>query len=556
LQQSVGVTRYFRYREYRRSFLIEQADLLLETSEPVAMAVFDSTATSNHVIQKAARAGKALFLRQVLVYGFNIGGSVILARLLPAAQYGYYGIVLFLIVFLGIFGGTGFAGNLIRMNEEPTSRDFEVMFTVQQAMIAVIFAFVWFIAPRLGIAYHLGVSGAWFFRMFGGALVLTSFMVMPQIKMERELAFDRLAMVEVCQAVGFNVSAILFALKGWGALSFSAALLMRSGIGAVLAHLSSPWKFAFRWDLELLKKHLQYGVALQAGQVIGVVVRDSISPLLIGMLLGAADVGYVTWATSLAGYSIWVLVPLQRLYLPLFARLQSDPARLKTVVESVLWMVNAVVAPLALITLALSHPITKVIFGDKWAVALPLYYLICAANTLASNVLPLTGVLNALGQSRKTLQLSILWTTATWVFGAPLVWWFGLKGFGFALIGIQSTNILLYRSVSRLTGVTILKSYFPSWPVSAGIAAALVLLQVVSPVHHITGLVTYGILAMSVYAAILWFGFPDKSRRILRLREVRPRFASRSISDQWGRCETEKQSRRSSRLNANSREER
>jgi O-antigen/teichoic acid export membrane protein len=500
--------------------LSEQADLLLEISEPVAVPVFDSTATSNHVIQKATRAGKALLVRQVLVYGFNIGGSVILARLLPAAQYGYYGIVLFLIVFLGIFGGTGFAGNLIRTNEEPTSRDFEVMFTAQQGIIAVIFAIVWLISPRLGVGYHLGVYGAWFFRMFGGALVLTSFMVMPQIKMERELAFDRLAMVEVCQAIGFNVSAILFALKGWGALSFSAALLVRSGIGAVLANLSAPWKFALRWDLELLKKHLHYGVALQTGQVIGIIVKDSISPLLIGMLLGAADVGYVTWATSLAGYSIWVLVPLQRLYLPLFARLQDDPARLRTVVESVLWMVNAVVAPLALITLALSHPITKVIFGDKWVAALPLYYLICAANTLASNVLPLTGVLNALGQSRKTLHLSILWTTATWAFGAPLIWWLGLKGFGIALIGVQLTNMILYRAVNRLTGITLLKSYFPSWPVSAGIAAALVLLQIVSPVHRITGLVAYGLVAMAVYIAILWFGFPDQSRRISRLREV------------------------------------
>ncbi len=483
------------------------------------MPVFDSTANANHVIQKAARAGKALLVRQVLVYGSNIWGSVLLARLLPAEQYGYYGIVLFLISFLGIFGGTGFAGNLIRMNEEPTDSDFEVMFTAQQGMILMIFAAVWFISPRLGIAYHMGPSGAWFFRMFGGALVLTSFMVMPQIKMERELAFDRLAMVEVCQAIGFNVAAILFALKGWGPLSFSAALMVRSGIGAVLAHISAPWKFAFRWDSTVMKTHLHYGVALQGGQVIGIIVRDSISPLLVGMLLGAADVGYVTWAASLAGFSIWVLVPLQRLYLPLFARLQSDPARLKTVVEGVLWMVNAVVAPLALITLALSHPITKIIFGEKWVAALPLYYLTCTANIFASNVMPMTGVLNALGQSRKTLSISILWTTATWGFGVPLTWWLGLKGFGITLIVVQLTNFVLYRAVHRLTGVSAWNSYLPTWPVSAGVAAALIMLQIVSPVRHITGLAAYGLSGMAVYVLILWFGFPDKTCRVLRLRE-------------------------------------
>ncbi len=485
------------------------------------MPLVDATAGSNHVIQKATRAGKALIVRQVLVYGSNIGGSVILARLLPAEQYGYYGIVLFVIAFLAIFGGTGFAGNLIRMNEEPTSSDFEVMFTAQQCMIVLLFAAIWMISPRLGTAYHMGFAGPRFFRMFAGSLVLTSFMVMPQIKMERELAFDRLAMVEVCQAIGFNVSAILFALKGWGALSFSAALLIRSAIGAVLAHVSSPWKFALRWDRQILERHLHYGVALQTGQVVGIILRDSISPLLVGMLLGAADVGYVTWATSLAGYSMWVLMPLQRLYLPLFARLQGDPARLKKVIETVLWLVNAVVAPLALVTLALSHPITRIIFGQKWMAALPLYYLICLGNIFASSVLPMLGVLNAIGQSRKTLYLSVLWTSATWAFGLPLTWWLGLKGFGIALVCVQLTNVVLYRMVKRSTGVSTLLAYMPSWPIAACVGAALIVLQSVSPVQNLVELITYGVTGMLVYGLILWFGFPEKASKIAQLRTVR-----------------------------------
>jgi O-antigen/teichoic acid export membrane protein len=494
--------------------LIERADLLMNTSEPVPMPALDASANFNQVIRKATRAGRALILRQVLVYGFNVGGSVILARLLPAEQYGYYGIVLFLIAFLAIFGGTGFAGNLIRMNEKPTSTDFEVTFTAQQAMVFVIFAAVWFVSPRLGVAYRMGPPGALFFRMSGCALVITSLMVMPQIKMERELAFDRLAMVEVCQAIGFNLSAILFAVRGWGALSFSAALLVRSCIGAVLVNICAPWKFAFRWDRGVMDRHLRYGVALQSGQVIGIILRDSISPLLVGMLLGAADVGYVTWATSLAGYSMWVLMPLQRLYLPLFARLQNDPARLKKVVESVLWLVNAVAAPLALLTVALAGPITKLIFGSKWTAALPLYYLLCGGNMFASSVQPMLGVLNALGQSRKTLSLSVLWTSATWLLGAPLTWWLGLKGFGIALIGVQLINLVLYRTVQRLTGVSIWKAYLPSWPVSAGVAGALVLLQKARPVTHVADLAVYGLCGIAVYALVLWFGFPAKSRGV------------------------------------------
>ena len=151
---------------------------------------------SNVVIRRAARASTALLVRQALVYGANILGSMILARMLPPDQFGFYGIVLFAIAFLGIFGGTGFAANLIRMSDEPSTEEMRVVFTAQQLMVGVMFLALWFAAPSLSSLYRMPEYGRWFFRMIGGALVMTSFMVMPQILMERELAFDKLAIVE------------------------------------------------------------------------------------------------------------------------------------------------------------------------------------------------------------------------------------------------------------------------------------------------------------------------------------------------------------------------
>ncbi len=498
--------------------MIDQDQILIEVTEPAPTPIIDAAADSNRVIRKATRAGKALILRQVFVYGSNIGGSVVLARLLSPDQYGFYGIVLFAIAFLGIFGGTGFAGNLIRTHDEPSAQDFEVMFTAQQLMVMFLFVGIWFASPQLAHTYHMTRNGIWFFRMLGASLVLTSFMVMPQIKMERELAFDSLALVEVCQAIGFNVSAILFALKGWGALSFSVALMVRSATGAILAHFSAPWKIGFQWDLPVLKKHLQYGVALQAGQFVSM-LKDSISPLFVGMVLGAADVGYVTWASSLAAYSVWILMPMQRLYLPLFARLQHDPPKLKQVLEYVLWLANTIAAPLTLITLALAHPITRIIFGARWNQALPLYYLFCVGNLFVPCSTPMLGALNALGESRKTLYMGVIWMAATWGFGVPLTWWLGLNGFGIAMIGVGLTNLVLYWMVWRLTRVVPWAAYLPSWPVSVLIAAALILIQIAMPARNLPTLVGYGVAGFIIYALVLWFCFPDKTRRILRMRE-------------------------------------
>ncbi len=501
--------------------MIDEDQMLMELTEPVPVPVIDAAADSNRVIQKATRAGKALIFRQVFVYGSNIGGSVVLARILPAEQYGFYGIVLFFIMFLAIFGGTGFAGNLIRMPEEPSRSDFKVMFTAQQFTVLVIFAIGWLVSPRLALTYHMASNGVWFFRMLGASLVLTSFMVMPQIQMERDLDFDRLALVEVCQAVGFNLSAILFALKGWGALSFSGALIVRSTTGAVLAQLSAPWKIGFECDFPVLRKHLHYGVALQTGQFVGI-LKDSISPLFVGVLLGPADVGYITWASGLAAYSVWVLMPMQRLYLPLFARLQHDPPRLKKVVEYVLWLANAIAAPLTMVTLALAHPITRLIFGVRWLQALPLYYLFCFVNLFVPFSTPMSSVLNALGESRKTLYMSLIFMLGTWGFCVPFTWWLGLNGFGVGMIGVSLTNLVLYWMVWRAARISPWAAYLPSWPLSAVIAAVLIALQLAMPVHNIPGLIAYGLAGLAVYTSVLWFAFPEKTRRILRMMEAKP----------------------------------
>jgi O-antigen/teichoic acid export membrane protein len=476
----------------------------------------DQPIPSNTVLRRAALASTALAIRQALVYGANILGSVILARLLPPDQFGFYGIVLFAVAFLGIFGGTGFAANLIRTKNEPSTEDMRVVFTAQQLMVGVLFLALWVAAPSLSSLYRMPEYGRWFFRMIGGALVMTSFMVMPQIRMERELAFDRLAIVEVSQALAFNLSAVFLAWRGFGALSFSTALMIRAATGAILAHRKMPWKMGLMWHTPTLFRHLHFGIALQAAQFVAM-LKDSISPLFVGMFLGAADVGYVTWASGLSAYALWILMPMQRLYLPFFARLQHDRAQLRRVVSFALWMANLVAAPLTTVTLALSRPITILIFGPKWLVALPLYYLFCVGTLFVPCSTPLLGVLNALGQSKKTLGISVMWMATTWLFGVPCIVLFGLNGFGVAMIGVQLTNLVLFWMVWRVLAVSPLVAYWPSWPLAAGVGLLLFLAQFALPIHSVLLLSCYAATGIIVYGAVLWFAYPQKIRTVVSL---------------------------------------
>src|ERR1700733_12137493 len=110
--------------------------------------------------RQAATGAVALLVRQGLVYGSNILGGIILARLLTPGEFGFYGVVLFFVVFLNIFGGTGFAANLIRTEEHPSAADFRAVFTAQQTIVALVFVSIWISAPWLAAHYHMRHHGS------------------------------------------------------------------------------------------------------------------------------------------------------------------------------------------------------------------------------------------------------------------------------------------------------------------------------------------------------------------------------------------------------------
>ena len=435
--------------------------------------------------RQAANGAAALLVRQGFVYGSNILGGVILARVLSPGEFGFYGVVLFFVAFLNVFGGTGFAANLIRTEEHPSSADFRAVFTAQQMIVALIFVFIWLSAPWLSIHYHMQQHGSGFFRLIGLSLALTSLMVISQVLMERELAFGKLAVVEVAQAIAFNVVAVILACRGVGVLSFAIALAIRAACGALLSNIVEPWAMGWLWDKSVLKRHLRFGLALQTSQFVSL-MKDSITPVFVGLYLGAARMGYVTWAITLAGYPTMILMPLQRLYLPLFARLQSNREELRIYAGHATWVTNAIAAPLVVGTCALAHPITVLIFGRKWLIALPLFFCLAIANVVASNSAPLLGLLNAVGRSNFTMVLAIAWMSGTWVLGVPLMIRFGLIGFGIAVIAVQVTNISLYWAVWRELSLSVWPTLWPSWAIALAVGSLMFSFQKLVPIQGLT----------------------------------------------------------------------
>lgn len=473
------------------------------------------------VASKALQGAVALGIRQILVQGARILGGILLARLLTPAQFGVFAIILYLQTFVTAFGDAGLAASLIRQQEEPSGDDYRAVFTVQQLFVFCITAVLWTAAPRIGARYHLQAGDAWLFRLAALSFLITSFMVIPVTRLERSLAFRKIAIIEPAQAILFNGVAVVLAWRGFGSLSFGWALLARAVAGTAIANWIHPWKIGWKWDWQRVRTHMSFGLPYQGIQVASL-LKDSISPVLIGLLLGTADVGYVTWAGMLAAYPVLALLALQRIYMPAFARLQHATAQLAAMTENVIWATNAVTAPLAVVTLTMVVPITRVIYGEKWLVAIPYFYLFWAANIFLPTATPALALLNALGRSRTAFMFAIIWMAGTWMIGAPLVWLYGPMGYAVANFVVQLSNLWLCRAAQKLVPFRVLPVAIPCWLIACAVGA---LEYAVCRLHSPLGLAAiayYALGAGIVYSAGLYVFYKNKVQMVwMSLRGAR-----------------------------------
>ena len=430
---------------------------------------------ADSIAGRALRGGVVLGVRQVVVHAANLLGLVALARLLAPAEFGTIAIALFLHNVLASVCTLGLGTSLVRKADEPVEDDFRTVFTTQHLVAAVVALAGWVAAPWLVALYARPDGDVVLFRAVALATLLVPLSTIPATRLERQLCFGRLAAVEIAQALAYNATAVVLAWYGLGTRAIAVALLLRVALLALLAHAASPWRLRYALHRSRLVVLARFGVPLQAATWISL-AKDGLTPLLIGLTAGAAAVGFVDWAQTLATYPTLVLMILQRVYVPAFARVQDRPAELARLVERCVRATNAVAAPLAVVTLVLVGPILSLGFGERWRAAQDLFYWLWCANLFVPTVTPLVGLLTALGRSRAVLGLALAWMLGTWLIGAPLVLLLGPIGYGVANLLVQLTVFWVVRLTRERLDVALLPQVLPGWAcaVPVGIATALV----------------------------------------------------------------------------------
>lgn len=304
--------------------------------------------------------------QQVVQFGIGI----VLARLLTPQDYGLLAMAAVFIGFLAIFKYMGFHTAIIQRREVSDDLLSSVHYFVI-AVSGVLFVATVAVSPLLAWCYReprvLSVTA-----VLGFNFLLSAPGLMPFAILNRQMKFDRIAVVDMtCLVIG-GATSVAMALAGTGVWALVTGSIAGTAASTIMYRFLSQWRprQIFLWSE--IRSVIGFGANITGFNIFNYFARNA-DNLIIGMFLGAGPLGFYSQA-----YGI-MLKPrdtvtnvLMQVLFPVFSRMQDDDTRLRLAYLRSCGAIAFVTFPMMLGLLSVAHPFVVVVLSDKWLPAVPL----------------------------------------------------------------------------------------------------------------------------------------------------------------------------------------
>jgi O-antigen/teichoic acid export membrane protein len=349
-------------------------------------------------LQQTARRGiRWSALSQVGRQVVQIATLAVLARVLAPRDFGLFGMATIVSGFVALFRDLGTGAAVVQARE------------VDDAFLSGVF---WFnVAAGLAL---LGVSLAMaplVAHIFGeprvGSVLSTLALSFPvsalgtvhQAMLERRLAFDRLATVELCAALVGAAVGISLACTGYGVWSLVGQTLAAAAVGTALLCLGARWRPRLQLALPRLRQVASFSLQLTGNNVLNYAVRNG-DAFLLGKYWGAQELGYYNLAYRVLLFPVQNIAHVvARVTFPLYARLQDDDAAVRRIYLRVAVAIALVAFPLMITVAIAARPIVLVFFGPAWEPAALLISILAPIGMLQSIGTTVGGIFQAKGRA-------------------------------------------------------------------------------------------------------------------------------------------------------------
>lgn len=361
---------------------------------------------------------------------------LLLARALPAAEFGALSIVHTLLSFSSFFSDAGVT-NILYQTDLPDRNTRASLFWWGMGWAAALALLLALAAGPMADFYGMPALRA-ALPVAGLGMILASAGNQHRTLLRRDLRFAALAQIDLAALAVRAVLSLWWAHQGHGCLAVVwgtavgnlAALLLYAGAGA------RDWLPLFYCRRHLLRPFLAFG-RFQMGERAANYLAERSDVLIIGKVLGAEALGcYDVMKQLLARPESVFNVIGGTVALPLMARRASDAAFLRDTYLALLRRLNALNFPFFICCMALPAPLLALGLGPAWAGQERVFQGLAAYQLLHSTYNPV-GVLQ---MAKARADLGFYWNLCLLLLMPACVW----LGLSCGLVGVAFAIFVLF----------------------------------------------------------------------------------------------------------------
>jgi O-antigen/teichoic acid export membrane protein len=370
--------------------------------------------------------------------------GVILARLLGPKDYG-------LIALTGIFTSisaaitdAGFEKTLVQ-KKDLTGIQISTIFYINIllglliTMVFVItapFIAIFFNEPKLTVVLQVTSIG----------ILVTAFGQTQQALLIKEIQFKKISYAKIISSIVSAIVGLVLAYSGFGvwALVFSGLSFQTSNV--LFFWIQASWYPQLKFSFASVKSMLGYGMNILASSIF-FFLNQQFNNFVVGKFYTKAQLGLFNRGNKFPDLIVSIIQSVVlKMSLPLFAKLQEDPARLREAVKKTDKVIAFVSFPLLILLLVKAEDITIFLFTEKWRGSIIFLQLFCVVKLFEPFITVQRELL--LSQGKAGLLLKIFVATSV----AEMVLIFAVIKFDIIYVVISS---LVCRAAQYLTYLII-----------------------------------------------------------------------------------------------------
>lgn len=345
-------------------------------------------------------------LEQFGTRGISVVVSIVLARILGPEEFGTVALLTIFLTLSSCLVNSGFSMALIQ-KKDVDDLDLNSVFYLNLAISLLIFGVLWICAPAIASFYGKPILVP-VLRLSSVKLIIDAANGVQNVVLSRNMLFNRSFWISLSGIITNGVVGIWMAYTGFGLWALVWSFISGGLVATVVRWSLIGWRPTLQFSFTRLSSLFRFGSKMLWSSILET-FSSQVYGLLIGKYYSAVDLAYFNRGANLPNLAMdSILGSISGVVFPALSKIQADKVRLKTAMQRILQTSSAVIFPLMFGLAAVAEPLIRLLYSDKWLMAVPYMQIACLGYALWPIHVANLQVIQAVGRGDIYLRLEII----------------------------------------------------------------------------------------------------------------------------------------------------